>query len=277
MTLFKLFLYRCNGVRGWFPSNYVEIIKVYTDSDVSGSRPHDSNTTLVSLNSTLVTLYSTLFINIGQNSSDSQGDDRFRPTSQQISRPTTLLFDDQLEQNAPDSSVPSSCWTIETPKDGSLAYHYYNQRTGEMVEADTEDTTILDDYDDDNTSTSDMDFNDDLISPTNSPYDISDFGRHQPYSPGSLHTDTGSSSSDNNNGNSWGGDGGNWMNNGHSPEVSTMCNPTLSTDIICNQLPTPWVKKTVADRGVCYYNLATHEIAWDINDIMHNTGERRVS
>ncbi|CAO3592120.1 unnamed protein product [Absidia cylindrospora] len=45
---------------------------------------------------------------------------------------------------------------------------------------------------------------------------------------------------------------GDWMDNdGNSP-----------------QLPTPWVKRAVPQGGTCFYNLATHEVAWDINDIM---------
>ncbi|CAO3592119.1 unnamed protein product [Absidia cylindrospora] len=65
----------------------------------------------------------------------SEGEDQLRPSSQQ-SR-TTQLFDDYIEQTTANSSLPSSSWTVERPKDGASAY-YYNQRTGEMLAVNPE-------------------------------------------------------------------------------------------------------------------------------------------
>lgn len=163
----------------------------------------------------------------------SQGSDAFRPTSsQQSSKATTFLFDDQLEQNTPYSSLPASSWTIDTPKDGSLASYYYNQRTGEI--AHTEDTTLLDDDDnyDDTTGPSDIDTTDDYLSSGDSPDDLLDFGRHQySYTQSPTGSSTSSSSSSNDNNASWSGAGGDWFNNAdNGPQVGngngTLCNPS---------------------------------------------------
>jgi hypothetical protein len=170
----------------------------------------------------------------------SQGSDAFRPTSsQQSSRATTFLFDDQLEQNTPDSTLPSSSWTIDTPKDGSLASYYYNQRTGDI--AHTEDTILLeDDEDDDTTDLSDIDSNDDCLSPGDSPDDLLDFGRHR-YS--YVQSPTGSSTSSSDNA-SWSGVGGDWFNNTdngpqvrHDNDNGILCNLSSLPRIIMILIP----------------------------------------
>ncbi|KAI8063778.1 ras guanine nucleotide exchange factor domain-containing protein [Gongronella butleri] len=33
------------------------------------------------------------------------------------------------------------------------------------------------------------------------------------------------------------------------------------------QLPAPWIRRSLPQGGTCFYNMNTHEIAWDINDI----------
>ncbi|KAI8328905.1 hypothetical protein BC941DRAFT_215520 [Chlamydoabsidia padenii] len=210
----------CGGKRGWFPSNYVEIIQHYLNDDQD-----------------------TLQFD-GMSARDNKAPcDLFLPTSPQSKRATMTRprYDQHTQSSSP--IPPTSDWSLERKQDTALDY-YYPEQTLQMLHVNSEDPIL---FDEDDSTFDQQEISDEILSPTDPRNDLLDFVDDRLLSSSTVRN--------NKDGTDEIDFGGDWMDN----------------DENAPQLPPPWIKKSVAQGGTCYYNMATHEVAWDINDIMDFT------
>ncbi|SAM08772.1 hypothetical protein [Absidia glauca] len=228
----------CNRSRGWFPSNYVEICHHYTN-DSQDPTQSDGTTTLTT-------------------DPGAHNNDLYRPVSphNDDTPAAQQLFDDEINPSITATSSPlPPDWSLERPKDDSSPY-FYDKQTSGMAHVDSEDPLLLED----NTPDIEMTGSDhDMLLASNNPQNgLLDFVDDHPPPHSSdtpLTTTTTTTTTTLPNNDNDGTDeidfGGDWMDN----------------DENAPQLPACWTKRAVAQGGTCYYNMATHEVAWDINDI----------
>ncbi|ORX58876.1 ras GEF [Hesseltinella vesiculosa] len=190
----------CNGTRGWFPSNYTQVIEDAVDAPAQVENI-DAEPTLPA-----------------QELAPQQ--EIATPASPSSSvQPPRPLFDDQL-------SLASSSWTAEKSRNGDT----YN------TESDPSNT---------NAAALPSRALDDTTAATSVDVDPSSLGSRN----GSIESSRLYSIDSNMLASSGDDYDDEWLDDEQRP------------------LPAPWIHRSLPQGGTCFYNMTTHEIAWDINDI----------
>ncbi|KAG0180775.1 hypothetical protein DFQ29_010159 [Apophysomyces sp. BC1021] len=127
---------RCNGERGWFPSNYVQVLEEYDDDDTQTIRGNESDT-----------------VSEGHHAPRGSSEDQETIVTPRLRHGVPLRRNNEYRLSLPyqpsgltlpEINVPPT-WTLQLTEDGTGRY-FYNHMTGEMRSSLPEDVEFDEDY-----------------------------------------------------------------------------------------------------------------------------------
>ncbi|KAI8338899.1 ras guanine nucleotide exchange factor domain-containing protein [Chlamydoabsidia padenii] len=250
----------CNGSRGWFPSNYVQVIEEYTNTNVVESSTIIDNTNQHGVYGNLAPRSALPLPRVPKSNTFLQ--------QTQDSR-LSFSYHSALDINLQQQPLLPANWIMEKIK-GSTDCYYYNKLTGEMrtsppiVSSSKSNSSLYNNNNDsgfikdiNNTYTFDDD-NDNSDNISNNIYSNNDGYYSNQESLDDDRYDFYSVTS---------------RLDGNISSNATESNNTLLYDAeVSTMLPSDWVQRTNHQGRTYYCNLQTQETTWDINTIDHLTG-----